>query len=105
MASQTESDLRILTGEDCASLLDDLRAVLARASLNLESLELWQDLEDVRWLATQKGFVLQGYENPHDPSRKRRLQGFRDAVFIKRSIKAIELTRDYEGWRQPVDRL
>ena len=101
MPEAHDPSLRMLTCEGCVSLLDDLRRNLAETDLNLEEMALWQDLEDLRWLATQRGNVLQGYENLKDPTRKRRIQGFRDAVFIKRSVKAIERTRNYEGWRQP----
>lgn len=97
--------LRVLTGQSCATLLEDLRGVLSSAGFVLEHLELWNDLADLRWLSTQRGPVLRDFSNTHDETRQRSISGFKDAVFIKRSIKAIERTRSFPGWKDPASYL
>src|SRR5690349_3184619 len=97
--------LGILTGESCAEDLKDLRGVLATAGFVLEDLELWTDLVDLRWLATKKGPVLNDLSQHQGEDTKRRIRGFKDGVFIKRSIKAIELTRKFPGWSDPASYL
>ncbi len=103
MQPDEDHGLRVLSCQSCRGLLNDLRSVLAEAGLDLEKQPLWHDLADLRWLANLEGPVLANDPDPVGQARRER--GFVDAVALKRSVVALELTRKMEGWRTVVKKL
>lgn len=97
--------LRHLTGGDCADILDRLRTVLGSMNIELESLPLWGDLADVRWLTAFDCAVLRERGGPADVDRQRTVAGFIDATFISRTVKAIARSASLGGFEQKIKHL
>lgn len=99
------SELRHLHGQDCANLLARLRAVLHAMGVELESLPLWQDLADIRWLTSFNCDVLRERGGPGEVDAARTAAGFVAATFVNRSVKAISRCASLPGFEHKIRHL
>lgn len=97
--------LRHLTGGDCADILARLREVLGSMDIELESLPLWNDLADVRWLTAFNCAVLREHGGAADVDRRRTVAGFIAATSISRSVKAIGRSASLGGFEHKIRHL